>query len=110
MSFGVGLLPLISGRVAIKSITIIKPELVYEIDAAGHSNWQAAAEPPAEQAAGGQPKSMEDLIASAETPQQAVTQETLAALDRIGVDRLTVRTVRSPIATGTAAASRPSRR
>jgi AsmA protein len=89
VSFGVALLPLISGRVAIKSITIVKPQLVYEIDAAGHSNWQAA-EPPAEPAAGGQPKSMEDLIASAETPQQAVTQETLATLDRIGVDRLTV--------------------
>ena len=33
---------------------------------------------------------MEDLIASAETPQQAATQETLATLDRIGIDTLTV--------------------
>ncbi len=89
VSFGVDLLPLISGRVAINSVTIAKPELVFEIDKNGHSNWQAAAEPAAQTAAGTQPKSMEDLIASSEA-QQAATQETLATLDRIGIGKLTI--------------------
>ena len=53
VSFGVGLLPLLSGRVAINSVTIVKPELVYEIDESGHSNWQAAAEPAARTARAG---------------------------------------------------------
>lgn len=94
VSFGVNLLPLLSGRVAITSVTIAKPQLIYAIDKNGRSNWQpdAAAAGPAAQdtAVAGQPKSMEDLIASAETPQQAVTQETLDTLDRIGIDKLTI--------------------
>ena len=89
VSFGVSLLPLISGRVAINSVTIVKPELVYEIDQSGRSNWQAAAAPAAQTAAGAQPKSMEDLIASSEAEQTA-TQETLATLDRIGIGKLTI--------------------
>ena len=88
VSFGVSLLPLISGRVAINSVTIVKPEFVYEIDKNGHSNWQAATAT-GQPAAASQPKSMEDLIASSEA-QQAATQETLATLDRIGIAKLTV--------------------
>ena len=93
VSFGVSLLPLLSGRVAINSVTIVKPELVYEIDKDGHSNWQAAAVPAMQTAGGGQPKSMEDLIASSEASQQqqqAATEEALATLDRIGIDKLTI--------------------
>ncbi len=90
VSFGVSLLPLISGRVAINSVTIVKPEIVYAIDKNGRSNWQAAAAPASQQtAAGGEPKSMEDLIATSEA-QQAATQEALAAIDRIGISRLTI--------------------
>ncbi len=89
VSFGVSLLPLISGHVAINSVTIVKPELVYEVDKTGHSNWQAAVEPQGQQAAATQPKSMEDLIASSEA-QQAATQEALATLDRIGIAKLTI--------------------
>ncbi len=94
VSFGVSLLPLISGRVAIKSVTIVKPEIVYEVDKDGRSNWQAAAQPPTQQAAAsGQPQSMEDLIATAEGAQQAeqaASEEMLATLDRIGIDSLTI--------------------
>ena len=94
VSFGVGLLPLLSGRVAINSVTIVKPELVYEVDKSGRNNWQAAAEPAAQTAQGGGPSSMEDLIASAESSQQqqqaATPAEALATLDRIGIDKLTI--------------------
>lgn len=90
VSFGVGLLPLISGRVAIRSVTIVRPELVYEIDKNGHSNWQAASPAAKPAAAGAAPKSMEDLITSSETPQTAVSEETLATLDRIGISKLTI--------------------
>ena len=94
VSFGVSLLPLLSGRVAINSVTIVKPELVYEIGKDGRSNWQAAAAPAAQTAqGGGGPSSMEDLIASAESSQQqqqAATAEALATLDRIGIDKLTI--------------------
>ncbi len=90
VSFGVGLLPLLSGRVAINSVTIVKPVLTYEIDANGHSNWQAEAAPSTDMAAAAPPKSMEDLIASSETAPQAATQETLETLGRIGIDKLTV--------------------
>ncbi len=95
VSFGVGLLPLLSGRVAINSVTIVRPEIVYAIDQNGNSNWQAAATAPAadDTAAAAQPKSMEDLITSSEASQQqqqAATEEMLATLDRIGIDKLTI--------------------
>ncbi len=93
VSFGVSLLPLLSGRVAINSVTIVKPQVVYAIDKNGNSNWQAASTPAADTTAAAQPKSMEDLIISSEASQQqqqAATAEMLATIDRIGISKLTI--------------------
>ena len=83
VSFGVSLLPLLSGKVALNTITIVKPVLVYAIDENGGSNWASAAPAQAEPDPS-KPQSMEDLIANAgeAAPEQAA-QDTLAALDRI---------------------------
>ena len=104
VSFGVSLLPLMSGKVALNSVTIVHPQVVYEIDQNGNSNWASAA-PAAATASGPAPKSMEDLIASSaqQTNEQAAAQDVLAALDRVNVSRLNV-------SDGTPRLSRPAQR
>ncbi len=46
MSFGLSLLPLLSGKVDINAITIVKPHIVYAIGANGESNWTMTAATP----------------------------------------------------------------
>ena len=48
VSFGVELMPLLSGKVALNAITIERPVFVYAIDADGKSNWASADAAPAE--------------------------------------------------------------
>ena len=83
VSFGLDLLPLVSGNVEINGVTIERPTIVVEVDADGRSNWSAATGPATATAA------IEDLI----KPEPAAAPPSGGAaggLDRLSLDRLSL--------------------
>lgn len=86
VSFGLSLLPLISGNVEINGVTIERPRIVVAFDAAGQSNWTGPAAPQPE------PESIEALI-DAEPAGPAVDEsatEALAALQSLTISRVSI--------------------
>ena len=90
ISVGVSLIPLLSGTVEVNGVTIERPTVVVAVDAAGNTNWSAAAPPNPDSA----PAAIEDLIAGAEAdaPAPAATEtDAAAALDRLSLGRITIK-------------------
>ena len=90
ISFGVSLIPLLSGTVEVNAVTIERPTVVVAVDAAGNTNWSAAPPPNPDSA----PAAIEDLIAGSEadTPVAAATEtEAASALDRLSLGRITIK-------------------
>src|SRR5690606_2196236 len=51
----VALLPLLGGEVLVRSVTLVKPDVLLEVVADGRANWRLAEAPPAGAAASGAP-------------------------------------------------------
>lgn len=85
VSFGLSLLPLITGNIEIHRVTITRPSVLIETDADGRTNWTSSA-------AGGEttPGGIEDMIATNESQPDSTPQNTLAVLDRLSIGRVTI--------------------
>ncbi len=55
MELQLGLLPLLSNKIAIEQLLLIRPDILLETDAAGHTNWQLSPEVSPTAPAGTQP-------------------------------------------------------
>lgn len=88
VSFGLSLIPLISGNVEINAVTIEKPRIVVAFDKNGKSNWTGAPAPEAK------PKSIESLIEGnpAATPPAAAepAADAFAALENLTISRVSI--------------------
>lgn len=83
VSFGLSLIPLISGNVEIDAITIERPRIVVAFDETGASNWTGAP-------AGGEPQSIEALIESGEAVVEDSVNTALTALESLTISRITI--------------------
>jgi len=85
VSFGLNLLPLITGNIEIHGVTITRPSVLVETDVDGRTNWTAPN-------AGGEtaPKNIEDMIGANEGQPESTPQNTLAVLDRLSIGRVTI--------------------
>lgn len=82
VSFGLSLIPLLTGNIEIYGVTITRPSVLIETDESGRTNWsEAEAEPSS-------PASIEEMIAAA--PEDSAPSNALAALDRLSIGRVTI--------------------
>jgi len=85
VSFGLSLLPLITGNIEIHRVTITRPSVLVETDADGRTNWTDS-----DAAGETAPGSIEDMIAPNEIQPEGRPQNTLAVLDRLSIGRVTI--------------------
>jgi AsmA protein len=94
VSFGLSLIPLLSGNVDINAVTIEKPRIVVAFDKNGQSNWSGAPAPQAKPAAEAKPKSIEGLIEGDQpaTPPAAAAPaaDAFAALENLTISRVSI--------------------
>jgi AsmA protein len=85
VSFGLSLLPLITGNIEIHGVTITRPSVLVETHADGRTNWTNPD-------AGGEaaPRNIEDMIATNESEPDSTPRNTLAVLDRLSIGRVTI--------------------
>lgn len=83
VSFGLSLLPLITGDIEIYGVTISRPSITIETDANGATNWSTSASGGDATAA-----SIEAMIAAGQ--EEGAASDTLAALDRLSIGRVTI--------------------
>lgn len=82
VSFGLSLLPLMTGNIEIYGITITRPSILIETNESGIANWgtpDAKLDTP--------PTSIEDVIGA---PQESDPVNALAILDRLSIGRVTI--------------------
>jgi len=88
VSFGLSLIPLLSGNVEINAVTIEKPRIVVAFDKNGESNWTGGPAPEAK------PKSIESLIegSPAAAPPAAAepAADAFAALENLTIGRVSI--------------------
>lgn len=82
VSFGLSLLPLLSGNIEISGVSLTRPSILIESDGSGGTNWS-----PAEQDATPPPSSIEDIIAS---PQDDPSTDAIAMLDRLSIGKIAI--------------------
>lgn len=82
VSFGLSLLPLVTGNIEIYGVTLTRPSVLIETNADGSTNWSSP-----ETEAEAPPASIEDLIA---TPQDNASTEAIATLDRLSIGRVRI--------------------
>ncbi|MCB1494556.1 MAG: AsmA family protein [Bauldia sp.] len=95
VSFGVSLIPLLSGNVEITGVTIERPQILVAYDEDGIGNWEGVAETAAADAApapASNPESIEDLIAAEPAPPPAdqAAGDALAALENLTIGRVSI--------------------
>jgi AsmA protein len=82
VSFGLSLIPLITGNIEIYGVTITRPSVLIETDESGRTNWSETEAEPSSAA------SIEEMIA--EAPEEGAASNALAALDRLSIGRVTI--------------------
>ena len=95
VSFGLSLIPLLSGNVEINAVTIEKPRIVVAFDKNGQSNWTGGGKAPKDkQAAETKPKNIESLIeanpAAAPPAADEPAADAFAALENLTVSRVSI--------------------
>jgi AsmA protein len=82
VSFGLSLLPLMTGNIEIYGITITRPSILIETNESGIANWGTPDAKPDTP-----PTSIEDVIGA---PQESDPVNALAILDRLSIGRVTI--------------------
>jgi len=85
VSFGLSLLPLITGNIEIHRVTVTRPSILIETDADGRTNWTGS-----DAVGETTPGSIEDMIATNEGRPGSTPQNTLVVLDRLSIGRVTI--------------------
>lgn len=85
VSFGLSLLPLITGNIEIYGVTIMRPTVLIEIDESGQTNWTVR-----DATAEAAPGTIEDMISTDRPEGQSAPQDTLAVLERLSIGRVRI--------------------
>lgn len=88
VSFGLSLLPLLTGTIDIYGVTITRPSILIETDAGGYNNWSGPAT-----ANETTPANIEELIATGQgqvSQSENAAGDAIAALDRLSIGRVTI--------------------
>ncbi len=89
VSFGLSLLPLLTGTIEVYGVTITRPVILVETDADGRTNWDIAEAP----AAATEPGSIEDMIAAPAEPAApagGASSDAVTVLDRLSIGRIAI--------------------